>query len=626
MADRETPHRRTRVVTLDPERPDPSGIRAAARCLARGGLVVFPTETVYGLGADATNGQAVARVFAAKGRPSDNPLIVHVASPSEVPSLVREVDSRARALMEAFWPGPLSLVFLRTSRIASEVSCGLDTVAVRMPRHAVALELLRQAGTPVAAPSANISGRPSPTRAEDALADLAGLVDYILDAGPCPLGVESTVLDLTGAIPVVLRPGGVTIEQLREVAGEVRLLGQAGEAVEPPATRSPGLRHRHYSPRARLILVLPDPAEPGGPIGAPAAADTVGAPVAADPVGAAAAADPVGAPAAADTVGAAVARSVAAEAAAGRRVGVACSDETAEVLARAEVFSGGNRSADAETVGTAPPTVGPVIAWGSRDRPEEIAARLFAVLRDLDQAGVDAIVAEGIRPEGLGLAVNDRLRRAAAVVKHIAPGPPPATVTAAATAEPELILLVCSGNTCRSPLGMVILRRALAYRGLDAAYAVASAGTVAVDGLGASFEACQAASERGLDLSGHRSRFVTGDLLARAKLVLTMTRQHRRTLLDLHPGAGDRVFTLKGYAAGAGTSGAIGSLPSAGSVEDIPDPIGLGIEAYRRVVAEIERGAAGVVKRLRNSPGFEGQVGNDGNDLEDGPDESSRRR
>jgi L-threonylcarbamoyladenylate synthase len=599
MADRETPHRRTRVVTLDPERPDPSGIRAAARCLARGGLVVFPTETVYGLGADATNGQAVARVFAAKGRPPDNPLIVHVASPSEVPSLAREVDSRARALMEAFWPGPLSLVFLRTSRIASEVSCGLDTVAVRMPRHAVALELLRQAGMPVAAPSANISGRPSPTRAEDALADLAGLVDYILDAGPCPLGVESTVLDLTGAIPVVLRPGGVTIEQLREVAGEVRLLGQAGEAVEPPATRSPGLRHRHYSPRARLILVLPDPAEPGGSIGAPAAADNVGA---------------------------AVARSVAAEAAAGRRVGVACSDETAEVLKRAEVFSGGSRSADAETAGTAPPTVGPVIAWGSRDRPEEIAARLFAVLRDLDQAGVDAIVAEGIRPEGLGLAVNDRLRRAAAVVKHIAPGPPPAIVTAAAIAAPELILLVCSGNTCRSPLGMVILRRALAYRGLDAAYAVASAGTVAVDGLGASFEACQAASERGLDLSGHRSRFVTGDLLARAKLVLTMTRRHRRTLLDLHPGAVDRVFTLKGYAAGAGTSGAIGSLPSAGSVEDIPDPIGLGIEAYRRVVAEIERGAAAVVERLRNSPGFEGQAGNDRNDLEDGPDESSRRR
>ena len=606
MADRETPHRRTRVVTLDPERPDPSGVRAAARCLARGGLVVFPTETVYGLGADATNGQAVARVFAAKGRPSDNPLIVHVASPSEVPSLVREVDSRARALMEAFWPGPLSLVFPRTSRIAPEVSCGLDTVAVRMPRHAVALELIRQAGTPVAAPSANISGRPSPTRAEDALADLAGLVDYILDAGPCPLGVESTVLDLTGAIPVVLRPGGVTIEQLREVAGEVRLLGQAGEAVEPPAARSPGLRHRHYAPRARLVLVLPNPAEPGGPIGAAVAPDAVGAALAAD------------------AVGAAVARSVAAEAAAGRRVGVACSDETAEVLARAEVFSIGNWSADAETAETAPPPpVGPVIAWGSRDRPEEIAARLFAVLRDLDQAGVDAIVAEGIRPEGLGLAVNDRLRRAAAVVNHIAPRPPPATVPAAATAEPELILLVCSGNTCRSPLGTVILRRALAHGGLDAAYAVASAGTVAVDGLGASFEACQAASERGLDLSGHRSRFVTGDLLARAKLVLTMTRQHRRTLLDLHPGAVDRLFTLKGYAAGAGTSGAIASLPSAGSAEDIPDPIGLGIEAYRRVASEIERGAAAVVERLRNFPDLERPVGND---LEDRPDESSRRR
>jgi L-threonylcarbamoyladenylate synthase len=591
MADRETPHRRTRVVTLNPERPDPSGIREAARCLARGGLVVFPTETVYGLGADATNGQAVARVFAAKGRPSDNPLIVHVASPSEVPSLVREVDPRARALMEAFWPGPLSLVFPRTSRIAPEVSCGLDTVAVRMPRHAVALELIRQAGTPVAAPSANTSGRPSPTRAEDALADLAGLVDYVLDAGPCPLGVESTVLDLTGSIPVVLRPGGVTIEQLREVAGEVRLLGRADEAVEPLATRSPGLRHRHYSPRARLILVLPGPAEPG-----------------AAPAPASAAADP-GAPAVAgDPVAAAVARSVAAEAAAGRRVGVACSDETAEVLARAEAFSGGNRSADAEIAGTAPP-VGRVIAWGSRDHPEEIAARLFAVLRDLDQAGVDAIVAEGIRPEGLGLAVNDRLGRAAAVVNHIA--------------QPELILLVCSGNTCRSPLGTVILRRALAHRGLDAAYAVASAGTAAVDGLGASFEACQAASERGLDLSGHRSRFVTRDLLARTKLVLTMTRQHRRTLLDLHPGAVDRVFTLKGYAAGAGASDAIGSLPSAGSAEDIPDPIGLGIEAYRRVAAEIERGAAAVVERLRNSPDLERPVGND---LEDGPNESSHRR
>lgn len=549
--------RRTKVIRVDAGRPDPSVIREAAHSLACGGLVVFPTETVYGLGADATDSRAVRAVFEAKGRPPDNPLIVHIWSPEDIAGLVTEVPPAAAGLMSRFWPGPLSLVLRRAARVAEEVSRGLDTVAVRMPAHPVALELIRLAGVPVAAPSANVSGRPSPTRAADALADLDGLVDYVLDAGPCPVGVESTVLDLTGSVPVVLRPGGVTVEELREVLGNVQVLEGPATRTRPPggpgvavpdaeaAARSPGLRHRHYAPRARLVLVLPDTRRPDGP----------------------------------ERTAAVVARVVAGERASGRTVGVACARETADLLGRA----GDWRSEPL-----------PVVAWGARNEPGEIAARLFAVLRDLDRQGVDVIIAEGSSSEGLGRAVNDRLGRAAAeVIEAGDDGGPPAET-------PDTILLICSGNTCRSPMAAAILNDHLRRAGLDRAYRAESAGVFVPAAGPASPEAVQVMAERGLDLGNHVARQVTAELLDRTRLILTMTGAHKEAVLALAPGVADRVFTLKGYAGdGAGSGQDVGSIASR-AAGDISDPIGLGLEVYREAADEIEKAVARVVERLTN--------------------------
>ncbi|MCB9703674.1 MAG: threonylcarbamoyl-AMP synthase [Myxococcales bacterium] len=231
---------------------EPATIALAASILADGGVVAIPTETVYGLAADGLDPRAVARIFAAKGRPADNPLILHVAGLAEAEAIAAEVPPLARALADAFWPGPLTIVLKRAAVVPEIVSAGLDTVAIRVPAHPVALAILRALGRPLAAPSANRSGRPSPTRAEHVLADLDGRIDLIVDGGPTAHGIESTVIDLSqgeGA-PLLLRQGALPREALEAALG--RPIAEGGAEA---AARSPGLRHRHYAPRARVELV-----------------------------------------------------------------------------------------------------------------------------------------------------------------------------------------------------------------------------------------------------------------------------------------------------------------------------------------------------------------------------------
>ncbi len=231
----------------------------AAEILRNGGLVAIPTETVYGLAANALDGEAVSKIFVAKGRPNDNPLIVHVASLEEIPPLVEAVDPRLYDLADKYWPGPLTVIMKKSSAIPDEVSAGLDTVAIRMPSHPDAREIIRLSGKPLAAPSANASGRPSPTSAEHVLTDIDGKIDAVIDGGICSVGVESTVVTLATNPPTLLRPGGITVEQLEAVLGKISVSPAVLEQLkEGEKAESPGMKYKHYAPKARVTVVKGD--------------------------------------------------------------------------------------------------------------------------------------------------------------------------------------------------------------------------------------------------------------------------------------------------------------------------------------------------------------------------------
>ncbi|MDY8022603.1 L-threonylcarbamoyladenylate synthase [Paenibacillus polymyxa] len=333
------------------------GICEAAVLLQAGETVAFPTETVYGLGADARSTKAVEAVFAAKGRPSDNPLIVHISDADQLEGLVAEINDTARALMNMFWPGPLTLVLpVVPQALSSRVTAGLDTVGVRMPDHPIALRLIAEAGCPLAAPSANRSGRPSPTLAQHVREDLEGRIGGILDGGPTGVGLESTVVQAgdDGTV-TILRPGGVTAEQLAAVARAVvldpALAATPGEDADSPAPRSPGMKYTHYAPRGRLSVVQgPSSVEVTGWI-----------------------------------------RAALAEASArGERTAVLAFDEHAAGYAGERVYT-----------------------LGRLDALHEAAQRLYGVLRRCDEDGVTYILAEACPSKGLGDAVMNRLLKAA---------------------------------------------------------------------------------------------------------------------------------------------------------------------------------------------------------------------
>lgn len=247
---------KTHILKISDPQHDERAVTQAGSLIAQGKIVAIPTETVYGLATNALNGEAVGRIFIAKGRPQDNPLIVHIAEPAQIDTLSPAVPESARLLAKAFWPGPLTMVVKKNETIPNETTAGLDTVAVRCPSHPVARAIIKAAGVPVAAPSANLSGKPSTTDVGHVIKDMYGRIDAIVDGGPSSIGLESTVIDLTSSPPRLLRPGGITLEQLRQVLGEVAV--DSAVSSEPDLSapvRSPGMKYRHYAPEAQVLIV-----------------------------------------------------------------------------------------------------------------------------------------------------------------------------------------------------------------------------------------------------------------------------------------------------------------------------------------------------------------------------------
>lgn len=343
----------TRIVTIREDEALSSVEDKLARAgdiIRRGGLVAFPTETVYGLGGDALNPEASKKIYAAKGRPSDNPLIVHIADMEHLGGIVRKTPEKAMRLARAFWPGPLTLIFEKADIVPRQTTGGLDTVAVRMPSHPLAKRFIEKAGGYVAAPSANLSGKPSPTTAKYVIQDMAGRIDMILDAGDVELGLESTIVDVTVDVPVILRPGYITQEMLSRMVGETDMDVTICDGDACQAPKAPGMKYRHYAPRGELVIVEGAPENVVRYINEQTALHSVN----------------------------------------GRRTGVIGTDAMAARY-------------HADSIKNA----------GDKGDPAAAARRLYTFLREFDDENIEFIYAESFADKGLGQAVMNRLLKAA---------------------------------------------------------------------------------------------------------------------------------------------------------------------------------------------------------------------
>ena len=341
---------KTEIVKIDEEQIDQEASARAGEILKRGGLVAFPTETVYGLGGDALNENSSRLIYAAKGRPSDNPLIVHITNMEALKKIVTEIPPAARKLAERYWPGPLTMIFHKSSAVPLATTGGLDTVAVRMPSHKTARAMIDAAGGYIAAPSANRSGRPSPTVARYVIEDLDGLVDMIIDGGEVNIGLESTIIDLTGEVPTILRPGYVTQDMLTETLGLVDVDRTILDANSRQAPKAPGMKYRHYAPKGNLSIVEGEP----------------------------------------ERVVSYINERISALQKEGRKTGVIATDET---VAR---YHGDD-----------------IKSVGSRRDEEVIARHLFRILREFDDDNVEVMFTESFETAGIGQAIMNRLLKAA---------------------------------------------------------------------------------------------------------------------------------------------------------------------------------------------------------------------
>lgn len=341
----------TIIEKVDPEHIDADVMEQAGKLIAEGELVAFPTETVYGLGGDALDPDASRKIYAAKGRPSDNPLIVHIAEFEDMKRVAREVPEQAKKLADAFWPGPLTMIVWKSDAVPEATTGGMQTVAVRMPNHPVALELIRRSGCLIAAPSANTSGRPSPTEAQHVAEDLSGKIAMILDGGPVGIGIESTIIDLTEEKPMILRPGYITPEMLSETLGEEVVIDPgiiAADDTRKP--KAPGMKYKHYAPKAEMIIV--DGAQ--------------------------------------DAVIDKINELTAAKRAEGKKVAVIATDETKERY-------------DAQVI----------LSMGRRSDEDAIAQHLYKILRECDELDVGEIYSECFQTPRIGQAIMNRLLKAA---------------------------------------------------------------------------------------------------------------------------------------------------------------------------------------------------------------------
>ncbi len=341
----------TKIIQINRENFTDAELAEASEILRNGGLVAIPTETVYGLGANALDESASKKIYEAKGRPSDNPLIAHISCMDELSALVSEIPEAGRKLAEKYWPGPLTMVFPKKDIVPYGTTGGLETVAIRMPSDPVANRLIKLAGVPVAAPSANTSGRPSPTKAEHVVEDMNGKIEMIIDSGEVGIGVESTIVDVSGKVPMLLRPGAITMEMLRETLGEVEIdpaiLGPLSADVKPKA---PGMKYRHYAPQAEMTLVEGEM----------------------------------------EHVVAFINQEAKLALEAGLKVGIICTEESRESY-----------------------ECGILKVIGSRENEESVAHNLFAVLREFDDQKVDCIFSESFSKDRLGQAIMNRLCKAA---------------------------------------------------------------------------------------------------------------------------------------------------------------------------------------------------------------------